>query len=186
MPVLALKTHFVRSLPVLQSDGELVHAVLGGDRKAFALLVRRYEQSVRAAAMSVLRDTHLAQDAAQDAFVKAYEKLGSLRRAGAFGPWLLKIARRCALDMAGDRREAALPDDDIAAARPAGLLDEDKERLLAAVLELRESERQVVTLRYFGGYSVKEIADIAGRSVGTVTKQLSRAHRRLRVLLKEA
>jgi len=88
--------------------------------------------------------------------------------------------------MAGDRREAALPDDDIAAARPAGLLDEDKERLLAAVLELRESERQVVTLRYFGGYSVKEIADIAGRSVGTVTKQLSRAHRRLRVLLKEA
>ena len=186
MPVLSLEMCSFRDLAVLQSDGELIHAVLGGDRKAFAILVQRYEPSVRAAALSVLRDGHLAQDAAQDAFVKAYENLGRLRRAGAFGPWLLKIARRCALDMVRDHREAALPDDDIAAARPAGLLDEDKELLLAAVLELRESERQVVTLRYFGGYSVKEIADIVGRSVGTVTKQLSRAHRRLRVLLKEA
>jgi len=186
MSVLALKTHSLRSLSVLQSDGELVYAVLGGDRKAFAILVRRYEPSVRAAALSVLRDAHLAQDAAQDAFVKAYEKLGSLRRAGAFGPWLLKISRRCALDLVRDHREAALPDDDIAAARPAGLLDDEKELLLAAVLELRESERQVVMLRYFGGYSVKEVANIAGRSVGTVTKQLSRAHRRLRLLLGEA
>jgi RNA polymerase sigma-70 factor, ECF subfamily len=136
--------------------------------------------------MSVLRDAHLAQDAAQEAFVKAYEKLGSLRRAGAFGPWLLQIGRRCALDLVRQYRETSLADHEIAAARPAGLLDEEKELLLAAVLELRESERQVVMLRHFGGYRVKEVAEITGRSVGTVTKQLSRAHRHLRVLLGEA
>ena len=80
----------------------------------------------------------------------------------------------------------SLPEDDIFEARPAGLLDEEKERLLAAVVRLRESEKQAVMLRYFDGYSVKEVAEITGRSVGTVTKQLSRAHRRLRVLLGEA
>jgi RNA polymerase sigma-70 factor (ECF subfamily) len=186
MSVWALKTRSLRRLPVLQSDGELVDAVVGGDRTAFAILVRRYEPAVRAVAISVLRDAHLAQDAAQEAFVKAYEKLGSLRRAGAFGPWLLQIGRRCALDLVRQYRETSLPDHDIAAARPAGLLDDDKELLLAAVLELHQSERQVVMLRHFGGYSVKEVADITGRGVGTVTKQLSRAHRRLRVLLGEA
>jgi RNA polymerase sigma-70 factor (ECF subfamily) len=186
MSVWALKTRSLRRLPVLQSDGELVDAVVRGDRTAFAILVRRYEPAVRAVAISVLRDAHLAQDAAQEAFVKAYEKLGSLRRAGAFGPWLLQIGRRCALDLVRQYRETSLPDHDIAAARPAGLLDDDKELLLAAVLELHQSERQVVMLRHFGGYSVKEVADITGRGVGTVTKQLSRAHRRLRVLLGEA
>jgi len=186
MPVLGLETCFLEDISVLQSDGELIDAVLGGDRKAFAILVRRYEQSVRAVTLSVLRDAHLAQDAAQDAFVKAYQKLGSLKRAGAFGPWLLKISRRCALDIVGTHREVSLPDHDIPEARSAGLLDDEKERLLAAVLKLHTSERQVVMLRYFSGYSVKEVADIAGRSVGTVTKQLSRARRQLRASLQEA
>jgi len=186
MQVLSLETCSFRDISVLQSDGEVIEAVLGGDRKAFAILVRRYERSVRAVAMSVLRDRHLAQDAGQEAFVKAFEKLGSLRRAEAFGPWLLKISRRCALDLVHKQRAQSLPEEDILEAKPAGLLSEEKEHLLAAVVRLRESERQVVMLRHFGGYSVQEVADIAGRSVGTVTKQLSRAHRQLRVLLGEA
>jgi RNA polymerase sigma-70 factor, ECF subfamily len=186
MPVLCLETCSFRGLSVLRSDGELIHAVLGGNRKAFAILVQRYEPSVRAVAVSVLRDGHLAQDAAQEAFVKAYENLSGLRRVGAFGPWLLQIARRCALNMARKHREESLPDQDIVAAPSVGLLDEEKEQLLAVVLQLGESERQVVMLRYFGGYSVTEVADVVGRSVGTVTKQLSRAHRHLRVLLGEA
>jgi len=186
MQVLSPATCSFGEISVLQSDGELIDAVLGGDRKVFAILVERYERAVRATALSVLRDRHLAQDAAQDAFVKAYEKLGSLRRAGAFGPWLLRISRRCALDIVHHHRGESLPEDDIPEAQPAGLPDEERERLLAAVVRLRASERQVVMLRYFGGYSVGEVAGIAGRSVGTVTKQLSRAHTHLRVLLGEA
>ncbi len=185
MQVLSLETCFFRDVSVARSDGELVDAVLGSDRKAFAILIKRYERSVRAIALSVLRDRHLAQDAAQDTFVKAYEKLGSLRKAGAFGSWLMKISRRCALDILPQRRETALPEGDFIEAEPVGLLDDEKERLLAAVMRLRESEKQVVMLRYFGGLSVKEVADIAGRSVGTVTKQLSRAHRHLKTLLRE-
>jgi len=186
MPVVSLEMCSVRGLSVLRSDGELVRAVLGGDRKAFAILVQRYEPSVRAVAMSVLRDSHLAQDVAQDAFVKAYENLGRLRRAGAFGPWLMQVARRSALNIVRRQHEASSLREDMVAAPSAGLLDDEKERLLAAVLQLRESERQAVMLRYFGGYRVAEVAEIVGRSVGTVTKQLSRAHEHLRVLLGEA
>jgi RNA polymerase sigma factor (sigma-70 family) len=97
----------------------------------------------------------------------------------------MKITQRCALDTAHQKpKEASLETAVVAAIEnPDGQLDEDKQRLLAAVVKLPESERQVVMLRYFGGHSVKDVADIVGRGVGTVTKQLSRAHKRLRKIL---
>ena len=57
------------------SDQELVEAIIAGDRAVFAELVRRYERAVRAVAADVLGDVHLAEDCAQEVFVKAYEKL---------------------------------------------------------------------------------------------------------------
>ena len=70
--------------------------------------------------------------------------------------------------------------------KPYGRLDEESEGLLSAVVKLPEAERQVVMLRYFAEHNVKEVAEIAGRNIGTVTKQLSRAHKRLRRILKES
>lgn len=169
----------------MQSDAELVKAALNGERDAFAVLVKRYERPVRAVAMDVLGDRTNAQDVAQDAFVKAYENLPALRKASAFGPWLMKITRRCALTAVRQRpRETALdPTNVFPPESTDGQLDEQKQRLLAAVLKLPETERQAVMLRYFSGHSVRDVASIAGRSVGTVTKQLSRAHERLRNIL---
>ena len=172
----------------MQTDAEVVRAVLKGQRQAFAVLVKRYERSVRAVAMNVLRDHESVQDTAQEAFIKAYENLAGLRRPEAFGPWLMKITHRCALSRASRQaRETALEPTDAAAVRDTdGRLDEEKQNLLAAVLKLPESERQVVMLRYFSGQSIKEVAEALGRSVGTVTKQLSRAHKRLRKILKRS
>lgn len=84
----------------MRSDTELVKAALEGQKKAFASLVSRYEVVVLAVALGVLGNHHSAQDAAQDAFLKAFEKLGTLRKAEVFRPWLLKIAKRCAIDIA--------------------------------------------------------------------------------------
>ena len=171
----------------MKSDAELVGLVLGGEREVFAMLVERYERPVRAIALRVVGDREGADDAAQEAFVRAYEHLDGLRKPAAFGCWLMRIARRCAVDFERQRpREMHL---DAAAACSAasgnGQLDERKQVLLAAVMRLPRAERQVVMLRYFSGHKVREVAEIAGRSVGTVTKQLSRAHRRLRTMLKE-
>ena len=97
----------------------------------------------------------------------------------------MKIVHRCALDSARQKlKESRL---EMKSAEiiesPDGQLDEDKRRLLAAVIKLPKSEKQVVMLRYLGDNSVKDVAEIVGRSVGTVTKQLSRAHKHLRKIL---
>ena len=172
----------------MQPDAELVNAVLDGDKQAFGVLVKRYERPVRAVALDVLGDYHLASDVSQDAFVTAYENLAGLRKPTVFGPWLMKITRRCALDFVRRNQKEAPRELAVAAAivNPKGQLDEEKRWLLTSVMKLPESERQAIMLRYFSGRSVKEVADILGRSVGTVTKQLSRAHRHLRNILERS
>ena len=172
----------------MRTDAELVNAVLDGEKQAFAVLVKRYERPVRAVALDVLGDYHLASDVSQEAFVKAYEQLAGLRKPEAFGPWLIKIAHRCALETARQKLKESRLEMKAAAfiENPDGQLDEEKQRLLSAIVRLPRSEKQVVMLRYLGDNSVKEVADIVGRSVGTVTKQLSRAHKRLRKILERS
>ena len=172
----------------VRTDAELVNTVLDGKKEAFAVLVKRYERPVRAVALDVLGDYHLASDVSQEAFIKAYQQMAGLRKPDAFGAWLMKIAHRCALDSA--RRKLKEQQHQMKAAavieNPNGQLDEDKQRLLAAVVKLPKSEKQVIMLRYFGDNSLKDVADIVDRSVGTVTKQLSRAHKRLRKILERS
>ena len=172
----------------MQADCELIKAVLDGEKEAFAELVRRYERPVRAIAVNILGDHHSVQDAVQDAFVTGYQNLCMLRNRNSFGPWLMKITQRCALDWANRKPKWNPLETNPAATteNPNGQLDEESEGLLSAVVKLPEAERQVVMLRYFAEHNVKEVAEIAGRNIGTVTKQLSRAHKRLRKILKES
>jgi len=172
----------------VRTDAELVKAILNGKKYLFTELVKRYERPVRAVALDVLGDYHSATDVSQDAFVKAYEQLAKLRKPEAFGPWLMKITRRCALDSVRRKPKETRLETKITAAieNPNGRLDEDKQRLLAAVVKLPVAEKQVVMLRYFGGNSVDDVAKILGRSTGTVTKQLSRARIRLRKIIERS
>jgi len=171
----------------VQSDLELVKDTLAGREQAFELLVQRYERLVRATALSIVKDRHLAGDIAQESFVRAYRRLHTLREPAAFGAWLTRITHRCALDTATRRRSELPLEEGLAEAIEGrnGHLEEDQQALLAAVMRLPTGEREVVMLRYFDGHTVKDVASIAGRSVGTVTKQLSRAHQHLRIMLEE-
>jgi len=169
----------------VKTDAELIAGVLDGQRQLFGELVRRYERSVRATAMHVLAEHSMADDAAQNAFVKAYENLSSLRRREAFGPWLMKITRRCAISVSRRMPRQSSVDslEAFAIEDRNGQLDESKRTLLDAVMKLPENEKQVIMLHYFSGHSVKHVGIIVARSVGTVTKQLSRARKRLRSIL---
>jgi len=168
----------------MPSTEELVRSAQVGDASAFAELVRRYERVVIITAHSVLGDFHAAQDAAQEAFALAYGNVRQLRRAAAFGPWVLRIARREASRI--QRRAHGQPaHQDTACPSAQREIDwtqlyEDVVRQLA---RLPEHERIAVVLRYVDGRSLKEIADATGRPVGTITKQLSRAIQRLRAWL---
>jgi RNA polymerase sigma-70 factor (ECF subfamily) len=173
---------------VTQSDAELVQEILAGDTQAFALLVARYERPVRAVAISIVKSSHTADDIAQEAFVRSWQQLSTLRNPKVFGPWLMKITRRCAMDWLRKQQRMNYTDslDQMAAHERNGRLDEKNQHLLETIQQLPKAQRQVVMLRYFGPHTVRELANIAGRSVGTVTKQLSRAHHRLRETIKES
>ena len=164
------------------SDKELVRAVQAGDREAYGQLVIRYERSLRAVIAQIVSDIHVAEDLAQDAFVKAFQNVSRLRNPSRFGPWLYKIARHEALMWI--RRRPRITEGSLSKDTPLeqcdGRLSEASEQLLKAVMTLPSQEQRVVLLRYFEGHPVGDIARMIGRPIGTVTKQLSRAHVRLR------
>jgi RNA polymerase sigma-70 factor (ECF subfamily) len=165
----------------MQSDSQLVSSALHGDQAAFATLVDRYQRAARAVAFHSIGDHHAAEDAAQEAFVAAYQKLASLREGSLFGRWLLTIVRHQAKRIARTRRPNVPLDDASEIVQPEKTgLSHDAEFLLAAVMGLPERERQLLMLRHFDGHSVADIAQMLGRPVGTVTKQLSRGYARLR------
>jgi RNA polymerase sigma-70 factor, ECF subfamily len=140
----------------------------------------------------ITRSAADAEDAAQDAFVKAYAALGRFRRRAPFRPWLLAIvanearnrrrsaARRAALtERAGAAQELSLGD---AAPSPeaALLVAEERRVLLEAMGRLSEDDRIVLECRYFLELSEQETAEVIGRRLGTVKSRTSRALERLR------
>ena len=170
--------------PRMPSTEELVAAVRAGEKAAFGELVRHYERAAILTAHAILHDFHAAQDAAHESFVIAYEKLDQLRNTSAFGLWILQIVRRQALQLRRKPRLQEL-DTDKAEVPPGPSADwsHQYEEVIEQLAGLPEHERVVVILRYVDGHSVQEIADTTGKAPSTVTKQLSRAVRRLRTWL---
>ena len=170
----------------MQSDAQLIDRIFAGETEAFAVLVKRYERLVWGAAIRIIRDPHLAEDVAQEGFVAAFESLGSLRISSRFGPWLLAIVRRQAARAVRQRcRSPVLATNARADLEPEsnGRAAPENFELLELIERLPVQERVVIGLRHFEGHSMHEIAHITGRPIGTVTKQLSRAHQRLRKFL---
>jgi RNA polymerase sigma-70 factor (ECF subfamily) len=165
----------------VQSDAEVIEQVRAGNIEAFAVLVGRYERLVRATVFRAVSDRHIAEDVIQNTFMAVFESLENLRDSSKFGPWLLAIARNQAARQVRHnvRQEACMTE--LAATQPStnGKLSEQSERLLELVNRLPDHERLIIGLRHFEGYTVQEVATITARPLGTVTKQLSRAHKRL-------
>ena len=174
------------------TDRQIVDAVLAGDRDAFRLLVDRESRMVINACHRVLGSPADAQDAAQEAFVRAYQSLATYRGDGPFGAWVRRIAVRVAIarlaagvgvvSLDEGRRHDTSGLDQPTAADPVDrvLDDEEREVLRDAVAHLPADQRDVVMLRFFGDRSVEEIARITERPVGTVKSRLSRGVATLR------
>ncbi len=167
-----------------------------GDTEAYAELMRAHAPIAHRTAV-LLGAGADAEDVVQDAFVKAYLALGGFREGAAFRPWLLRIvanetsnALRSARRMrtAADREAAALGGaepaiPDCADPAVAALADERRAELLAALDQLSEPQRRVVTYRYLLDLDEAETAQALGWPRGTVKSRLSRALRRLELLL---
>ena len=166
-------------------DAELVERFLHGDTAAYVQLMHRYERLARVVAMRYLHNHHAVEEAVQQAFVLAFEKLPTLKKPRCFQSWLAKIVQREAMAaIRSQHRFAAIPVSvEPMAKQPE--LDVDVRELVAAVNSLPDHERIVVVLRYLDGHSTQDIASTLERPIGTVTKQLSRAIARLQKILDE-
>jgi RNA polymerase sigma factor (sigma-70 family) len=165
-------------------EGSLVALARRGDDSAFAELVRRRQTAIRGLLRRSCGDSQLADDLAQETFVRAWKHLNRLESPAAFGGWLRQIALHVWLDYARRRRIRLdeRPDGDessataFADAGPAI----DLERALGA---LRPPERVCVVLCFHEGMSHAEIAHATGLPLGTVKSHISRGTAKLRVLL---
>jgi RNA polymerase sigma factor (sigma-70 family) len=174
-------------------ETELIERAKRGDVDAYAEIVRRYQDVAARTAYLVTGTAAEAEDAAQEAFVKAYYALGRFRAGAPFRPWLLRIVT----NEARNRRKAAVrhpqvgleaaelrPAEDAAGApEQAALAAERRHTLLHALAQMREDDRLVISYRYFLDLSEAEMADALGVARGTVKSRLSRALARLRGLI---
>jgi RNA polymerase sigma-70 factor (ECF subfamily) len=171
-------------------ETELVERARRGDTHAFGELVLAHQRIAFRTAYLLTGNAAEAEDAAQVAFVKAWQALGRFRRGAPFRPWLLAIVANEAKNRlrSGGRRDdlvarlAAAPGSGDAAPspEPAVLGGELHAELLGALARLPEDQRLTVAMRYFLDLPEEEVAAALGVRRGTVKSRLSRALERLR------
>jgi len=174
------------------TDGEIVRAVLAGDVERYAVLVERHRDRYARYAVKMLGSHDAAEDAVQDALVRAFDHLGECREPEKFAGWLFLILRnRCFAEHRRYEREARLPEEaagSVAAPDRSDGAMERRERagaLHRAVQELTPEQREVVVLKHVEELPYEEIAQITGATVASLKMRMHRAYDRLRELMKE-
>jgi RNA polymerase sigma-70 factor, ECF subfamily len=184
-------------------DQALVERVQNGDKRAFDLLVRKYQHKIISVTTRYVSDWSEAQDVAQEAFIRAYRAIGAFRGDSAFYTWIYKIAINTAknylvskgrrppigdiaiedavqLEGASQLRDRATPEREL-------LRQEIERTVFSTVEELPEELRTAITLREVDGLSYEEIAESMNCPIGTVRSRIFRAREaideRLRPLL---
>jgi RNA polymerase sigma-70 factor, ECF subfamily len=176
---------------------ELIERAKRGDRKAFGVLVERYQRRVVGVAMAVAHNPDDALELAQETFIRAFESLPQFESRSSFSTWLYRIAANIAIDfrrregrhivLRGEdaenelRRLPSNVDDSFRAARRG----EISERIRKALEELTPEHRAVILLREVEGLSYDEISETLKVPRGTVMSRLHYARMRLRSLLKD-
>ena len=179
--------------PADMVDADLVAGTLAGRRECYAELVMRYTDMVATFAYGRTRERELAEEVAQEALVRAYENLWSLKAPRRFSSWLLGIARnvasraleeRARLMTVGSEPLAAAESKDVGGEPLGGLSAEDRKRILAEIEALDEHYRVAFVLRHQMNLPCAEVARRLALPEGTVRSRLSRAYAILRMKLR--
>ena len=183
------------------TDASLVAQALAGSEDACRVLVERHSRPVLTLIARIVRDQGVAEELAQDAFVKAFAALRSFDPSYKFSNWMLRIAHNVAIDHLRKARPTLVSIDaddsgrdlaDVVAdgrepsAFERALRQDFREDLESALARLRPEFRRLVVMRYIEDLSYDDIADIVGLPLGTVKSHLHRARAALGRLLIEA
>ena len=184
-------------------DAKLIQRVLAGDDTAFSALVKKHQKPVHALAWRKTGDFHVAEEIAQDTFLKAYQNLSTLKEPQKFAGWLYVIAANyCKMWMRKKRLSTQSLEDTSSAelekATYSGYVIAENEQATAEaqrevvkklLAKLQESDRTVITLYYLGGMTYEEISEFLGVSVSAIKNRLYRARQRLKkeeLMIREA
>jgi RNA polymerase sigma-70 factor (ECF subfamily) len=179
-----------------------VARALRGSEDAYRELVRRYERPLFSLVVRMVGDPAVAEEIAQEAFLKAFRSLGSYDPSRKFSSWIFKIAHNATLDHmrrkrpdtvpleAGAEEDAPgvghrLPDESLVSPQIEAESSELAQAMEDAISRLRPEYREVVTLRFQEGMAYQEIADITGLPMGTVKTYIFRARKELAAHLTE-
>lgn len=176
-----------------QSDQYYINQVLEGKVNAFSILVERYQSLVYTVVYRMIKNKELAEEVAQDSFIKAYKSLSNYRGDAKFSTWLYTIAYRKSLDaikankrMMTSELIEEINEGEIELVNDALSYLQAKERkkiISDSILKLPEDEAAIITLYYFEEKSVKEIVDIIGLTADNVKIKLYRSRKKLYSLL---
>jgi RNA polymerase sigma-70 factor (ECF subfamily) len=177
--------------PAQDTDEQLVARVQQGDKRAFDLLVLKYQHKIIAIISRFVRDSAEVHDVAQEAFIKAYRALGNFRGDSAFYTWIYRIAVNTAKNhlVSRGRRPPATDVDiddaeflsgadglrDITSPEHELMKDQLEQVVYKAIQSLPEDLRTALTLREMEGMSYEEIAEVMDCPVGTVRSRIFRA-----------
>ena len=173
------------------SDDRLVRDALAGQQDAYAGLLRRYERPVFNVIARLVHDPGVAEELAQETFLKAFRRLETFDQRRRFSPWLLRIAHNTAIDALRRRGPQTLDIDAgpgggarVVASSEPGPHRQTEHRLLvrdlaAALARLRPEHRLALVLRFQEAQTYKQIAYVMGVSEGTAQSHVHRARGRL-------
>ena len=175
-------------------DAKWIERILAGDEDAFTALVKKYEKQIHAFVWRRVRDYHVAEEITQDTFLRAYEKLGTLRDPNRFSGWLYMIATRRFLTWLEEKSVPMQSLEAMSSAEVEALfytrymveqtekLATEKQREIVQYLlqKLPAHERTVVVLHYLREMTCEEIGDFLDISPSTIKSRLHRARKRLK------
>jgi len=173
-------------------QGDLVERAIGGDKRAFGLLYERHLDAIYRYVFFRVGSPADAEDLTEDVFVSAWESLSGFQSSapGAFLSWLYRIAHNRVVDFYRKRRPQSLTSERLAleetglpAVEETAFLNHVTARLTQAVLQLDDTEQQVIILRFIEGLSHMEVAKIIGKSEGASRVIQHRALLNLKALL---
>ena len=178
-----------------RDDDRIVDAALGGDMRAFELLMEKHESKMYAVALRMCANREDAQDCLQDAMLRIYKALPSFKGQSSFSTWAYRITMNTCLDELRRKkiRQAASldqmlevgwsPVDEENSTERHADNQELKRNLSKAIQTLPEEMRAAVVLRDVQGFSYDEIASMLSTNVGTVKSRISRGREKLREIL---
>jgi len=169
----------------MTSDADLVMAARKGDEDAFESLIRKYTRLVYSRALMSTRDVHEAEDIVQETFLKAYNKIGSLKDPAQFRSWTMMIARNLCTDRGRKKVPSPVADPEPSAAHDVTpdhrlFQIEVRDRILDAIEQLPERAQEPLVLRYLEGFSLARIQEVTGLGEGALKGLLTRSLAKLR------